>query len=608
MTLALVMLLSSVGILSGCAESGQANDTDAGTSAGTAADTSAKDTDKDTDADTTDDSKDTDADTSGDNKDDDTLIETIKDITPSDGKKVRIAFIGDSITEGAGVGAVSLRPVDGYPGQLQNLLGSDYVVGNFGKSSAYTLDANNKYNVKTDATLSYRNTQQYKDSLKFGADVVVVMMGVNDIRSMSCDDAALELKKALRSLVDEYASLDTVQKVYVATSIYIPSSATIYQYCDGVLQALQREVADEGGYDVIDMYAMTRDYFISMMHYTSDIVHPNKELYGEMAKAFKCSLMGEKYTAPIAEKSQSGVVFVKTGGATKGQGATPATAIDSIAKAAGLLRESGGTIVICGKYSLKFEAHMPINDKRITITSVYDGVDYQKTNSATLGIAKNLYFYGDYTIENVTIVSELANSIITCNYNNVTFGDGIKSTLGSGITTYPLILVGYNVALGDVPVENITLYGECNIIVNSGTWSYLRGGNRREKPSFPMGGSDKNAVLNITINGGTFMNATGTNLTAGTGMGSFAGKANFTINGGEFRGNVYAVGRAGTNSTAMTATMSGEVVLTVTGGTFKGSIYAVQDNSLTVTGKYSAKVTAALKNKLVGFTDITVIE
>ncbi len=543
-----------------------------------------------------------------DNKGDETLTSLLAGIKPKDGKKVRIAFIGDSITEGVGAGSLAQRPIDGYPGQLQTLLGDDYVVGNFGKGSAYTLAADNQYNIKTDATLSYKNTQQYKDSLKFGADVVVIMMGVNDIRSMSCDEAAIELKKALRALADEYAAMDTVQKVIIATSIYIPSSITIYQYSDGPLQEIQKAVAKEGGYGLIDIYGMTRDYLNVMMHYTSDIVHPNKESYGEIARAYYASLMGKEFTPTVPDKSKTGVVYVKSSGVTRGLGETEATAVNSLAKAVGLLRDGGGTIVICGKYSLTYEAHLPIHNGTITITSKYNGVDYAKSKGATLGLAKNLYFYGDYKIENITVVSELANVFITCNYNNVTFGDNITNTLATGITTYPLILVGHNIALGDVPLEDITLHGTCNIVVNSGTWAYLRGGNRRSSQNYPIGTTDKDAVLNITINGGTFNNPAGAqNLTSGTGMGSFAGTLNFTINGGTFKGGVYAVSRVGGNFTSTPAEMSGKVNLVINGGTFNSNIWATHDNTTKVTGKISVKVKKSLASKLVGFTDITEI-
>ena len=250
--------------------------------------------------------------------------------------------------------------------------------------------------------------------------------------------------------------------------------------------------------------------------------------------------------------------------------------------------------------------YLPKHTGEITITSVYGGKDY-RTSGAQLGIAKCLYFYGDYKIENINMVSEADNMFIACNYNNVTFGDNIKSTLAAGKKTYPLILVGYNVALGDAFEEDLSLHGECNITVNSGSWVYIRGGNRRAKAEYPNFGSDKDAVLNITINGGEFVNK-GNNLTAGTGMGGFDGTLNFTINGGTFLGDVFAVGRSGTNTTNTTGEMTGTINMIVNGGTFQGGIKMTQPNDSTtkVTGTVNLTIKASLKDKASGFTNVTV--
>lgn len=53
-------------------------------------------------------------------------------------RPVRIACIGDSITYGA---HVKERTKNCYPAQLQNLLGKDYLVRNFG-ASGYSLQKN----------------------------------------------------------------------------------------------------------------------------------------------------------------------------------------------------------------------------------------------------------------------------------------------------------------------------------------------------------------------------------------------------------------------------------------------------------------------------------
>ena len=598
-------VLMCTGVLFSCSEGAANTDADT-TSDSSAANGTQADTNTDTQADTNDDKKE---DKPVNKIEAMKNIKTIADVTPGKSGKVKIAFIGDSLTQGTGA---SDQPTMGYPGQLSRLLDSSkYTVGNFGKASSYVLPADNKYNVKNKTPeLSYKNTQQYKDSIAFEPDVVVVMLGVNDIRSMSCDEARADLKTSLTALTREYCEMESVKKVYVATSIRVTNAATILQYCDGRLQQLQREVAEEIGLDLIDMYAMTRDYFNVKMHYTKDIVHPVDDSYGEMARAFYAALMGEEYKATVPEVSTSGVVYLKAGGKKTGLGDTPENAIDTLAKAVGLLRNGGGTIVICGPYSLTYETHLPYHTGVINITSKHGGVDYS-TKGAKLGIAKNLYFYGDYNIDDVNIVSELANCIIVCNYNSVTIGKNVTTTLKQGVSTYPLLNVGYNVALGDTYAEDISCKGECNITVNAGTWAYLRGGNRRASQTFPNVGSPADAVLNITINGGEFKNTSTdpktANVTSGTGMGGFGGTVNFTITGGTFKGDVYAIGRSGTNSTSTKAEVSGTVNMKVTGGTFGGSIKCEMDPASTkLTGKVNLTISSALKDKASGFTNVTV--
>ena len=530
----------------------------------------------------------------------------LESMTPSDGKKLRIAFIGDSITQGTGTPA-ERQDKEGYPGQLQALLGDGYVVGNFGKGSSYALAADDPYNTKRDRPeLSYRNTKQYQESLAFHADIVVILLGCNDIRSLSCREACEHLRAALLSLAREYAALPTVKKVFIATHIRTTNAEPIIEFSDGAVQKIQRAAAEEGGFEVIDLFEMTREYFNVMMHYNADRVHPNKEQYGEIARAFFAFFTGTEFVPAVPAVSGTGVVWLG-GGDGSGDGSSPQSPVDTLAKAVGLLRETGGTVVLCGPYTTTDETHLPNTSARITVTSSYGGTDYAASAGAYLGIAHNLYLYGDYTFENITVRADFANSIIVGNYHNSVFGEGITCTLKSGVTTYPLLLVGYNVALGGVPLEGVTLHGTCDVRVDSGTWAYLRCGNRRPNAAYPVGGTDPDAVLSVTVNGGTYRNSSGNNMTAATGMNSSAGTCRLTVNGGEFLGSVFAVSRIGTNSTGVPAVMSGNVYLTVNGGTIGGAIGAVQDSTISVTGGVYLTVTEALSSKVTqaGFTGIT---
>lgn len=81
-------------------------------------------------------------------------------------KKIRVACIGDSITRGPSSDSGS-----SYPSQLSRLLGESYEVSNFGVGSA-TLMAR--------ADLPYRRRSEFENAMDFDADIIVVLLGVND--------------------------------------------------------------------------------------------------------------------------------------------------------------------------------------------------------------------------------------------------------------------------------------------------------------------------------------------------------------------------------------------------------------------------------------------
>ena len=70
------------------------------------------------------------------------LVKPISDIK-AEGRKVKIACIGDSITAGTGI---TDKANYSYPAVLGKLLGDGYEVGNFGIGGSYILPSDNKYN------------------------------------------------------------------------------------------------------------------------------------------------------------------------------------------------------------------------------------------------------------------------------------------------------------------------------------------------------------------------------------------------------------------------------------------------------------------------------
>jgi alpha-L-fucosidase 2 len=82
--------------------------------------------------------------------------------------KTKIACVGDSITEGAGI---PIQSKDAYPAVLQNLLGEKYIVFNAGRSGATMLK-------KSD--LPYWNCNEFANVFAFQPKKIIIMLGTND--------------------------------------------------------------------------------------------------------------------------------------------------------------------------------------------------------------------------------------------------------------------------------------------------------------------------------------------------------------------------------------------------------------------------------------------
>ena len=76
-----------------------------------------------------------------------------------------MACIGNSITDGHGI---DMTPASEYPAQLQQLLGSDYWVKNFGVSARTMLNEGDH---------PYMEEMAWRDALAFRADIVIIKLG-----------------------------------------------------------------------------------------------------------------------------------------------------------------------------------------------------------------------------------------------------------------------------------------------------------------------------------------------------------------------------------------------------------------------------------------------
>ena len=86
--------------------------------------------------------------------------------------QIKIACVGDSITYGHGI---ANWPKNNYPAQLQEFLGDEYHVSNFGHSGKTLSDNGDQ---------PYTESEQYSLSQSYGADVLIIMLGTNDSKAL----------------------------------------------------------------------------------------------------------------------------------------------------------------------------------------------------------------------------------------------------------------------------------------------------------------------------------------------------------------------------------------------------------------------------------------
>ncbi|MBQ1934621.1 MAG: hypothetical protein II370_06440, partial [Clostridia bacterium] len=107
--------------------------------------------------------------------------------------------------------------------------------------------------------------------------------------------------------------------------------------------------------------------------------------------------------APVQTEAAEKVVYVKSGGSDSNTGASASRAVKNLSKAFELLGGEGGTIVVCGTVTIS-GSNITTCTGSVTITSVYNGVDYRKSG-ASLTFSKSMIMAGPVKLENIKIIS-----------------------------------------------------------------------------------------------------------------------------------------------------------------------------------------------------------
>jgi lysophospholipase L1-like esterase len=172
----------------------------------------------------------------------------------AEAKPVRVACVGDSITEGSG-----------YPAKLRALLGGNYLVGNFGVSGS---------TISLNSTNPYMNETKFQAVMDYQPDIVVIMLGTNDANpEIGQNEDRFETDYS--QLVTAFEQLEGKQLIWVIKSppIFANNSSYNNTYLASDLLPQIDTLAEQMNLPTVDMYSALSnhsDYFV-------DGVHPDSE-------------------------------------------------------------------------------------------------------------------------------------------------------------------------------------------------------------------------------------------------------------------------------------------------------------------------------------------
>jgi lysophospholipase L1-like esterase len=182
-------------------------------------------------------------------------------VPPAQPGTAKVACVGDSITYGVFN--------DGYPGELQKLMGDAWSVRNFGAIS---------HTVQKDGDHSYWGHRYFRLSTEFEPDLVLIMLGSNDSKDQNWRSADA-FTRDYRALIVHYQSLPSKPRIVLMTppSTFLVKgrselpghiNAAVIEQIAGIVKNLGAALSLQ----VIDIHAATADH---PELFPNDGIHPN---------------------------------------------------------------------------------------------------------------------------------------------------------------------------------------------------------------------------------------------------------------------------------------------------------------------------------------------
>lgn len=192
---------------------------------------------------------------------------------------IRVACIGDSITFGAGI---KNRRADSYPAQLQDRLGLEWQVQNFGVSGATLLK---------NGDTPYWKQKALEYALDYKPHVVIIKLGTNDTKPQNWKHAD-QFVSDYTDLINTFAELPTNPRIWICYPVpaFEEKWGIREEIITNELIPLITKVAQQTDTPVINLYkALDR-----RPELFPDAIHPNTEGAGLIAAEVYSTLTGRR--------------------------------------------------------------------------------------------------------------------------------------------------------------------------------------------------------------------------------------------------------------------------------------------------------------------------
>lgn len=173
--------------------------------------------------------------------------------------QIKVACIGDSITEGSG-----LESNQTYPTLLQQFMQSGFEVRNYGLAGSTLLDG---------TRMSYRDKSKFSNALAWNPDVVIIKLGTNDSREEYWAGRQRFYEDYV-SLISSFLNLQSKPKIFICYPL--PSYGNRFGVREDIIKReiipIVKKVSQELDLTFIDVYTP----FYNKRNLLSDGVHPNE--------------------------------------------------------------------------------------------------------------------------------------------------------------------------------------------------------------------------------------------------------------------------------------------------------------------------------------------